>query len=365
MAFKLFDRVQESTTSTGTGDLSLGGAVTGFSTFASRYSIGDTLYYAAHAVDAAGVPTGEWEVGLGTYSAASTLTRTTVMASSNSDAAASFSAGTKRVFVTMTALQGASIREKISADRTYYVRTDGSNSNNGLANTAGGAFLTIQKCIDVVCSTLDIAAGFTVTCQVADGTYTGANVMKQLIGAGSFVIQGNSGTPANVVVSVTSNHCFYNQIGGTLLTVKDMKLTTTTSGSCIHAAYGGLINLNNIDFGTCASQHKYALGGGNVTATGNYSISGGAASHENASRGGTVDTASKTVTITGTPAFSTGYAVSSASGAITNYGCTFSGSATGVRYAASLNGTMNTLSGGANYFPGNSAGTTATGGQYA
>lgn len=256
-------------------------------------------------------------------------------------------------------------RESLASNRTYYVRTDGSDSNDGLANTSGGAFLTIQKAVDVICSTLDIAAGVTATVQVGDGTYTGGVVMKQYLGSGSVVIQGNSGTPANVLVSVTSNNCFYSAAAGSPLTVKDLKVLTTTGGSCLIAANGAIILFNNLNFGACVAHHKYALSGGNVTALGNYAISGSAASHENASRGGTVDTASKTVTITGTPAFSTGYAVSGASGSITNYGCTFSGSATGVRYAASLNGTINTLGSGATYFPGNSAGTTATGGQYA
>lgn len=105
MAFKLFDRVQETSTSTGTGNFTLSGAVTGFKTFASRYSTSDTLHYAIHEVDSSGAPSGAWEVGLGTYSAANTLTRTTVLASSNADAAVNFASGNKRVFVTMTALQ--------------------------------------------------------------------------------------------------------------------------------------------------------------------------------------------------------------------------------------------------------------------
>ena len=155
MAFKLFDRIQETSTTTGTGDFSLTGAVTGFKTFGSRYSTGDTLYYAINDVDVNGAPSGAWEIGLGTYSASNTLARTTVISSSNSDAAVSFAAGDKRVFVTMTAAQGWSIREKLTEVRTYYVRTDGSDSNNGLANTSGGAFLTIQKAVDVVSYTLD------------------------------------------------------------------------------------------------------------------------------------------------------------------------------------------------------------------
>ena len=184
MAFKLFDNVMESSTTTGTGDFTLAGAITGFSTFASRYSTGDTCYYAIKEVDAAGGPSGAWEVGIGTYSAANTLTRTTVLSSSNSDAAVNFAAGTKRVFVTLVALQGNSIREKLTAARTYYVRTDGSDSNNGLANTSGGAFLTIQKAVDVAAYSLD-CSGYAITVQVGDGTYTGSVVMRSLLRQGT------------------------------------------------------------------------------------------------------------------------------------------------------------------------------------
>lgn len=269
------------------------------------------------------------------------------------------------VTVTIPGGGSGSGREVLVAARTYYVRADGSDSNDGLANTSGGAFLTIQKAIDVICSTLDVQAGVTATVQVADGAYTGANVMKQFIGAGSMVIQGNSGTPANVVISVTSNHCFYNPVGGTVVTVKDMKLTTTTSGTGLFAANGGEINFTNIDFGVCATYHRYANATGRVTATGNYSISGGAVAHEGAATGGLQYTASRTITISGTPAFSTAFALVQTSASIINFSSTFSGSATGKRYDAYLNGAINTLSGGASYFPGDSAGTTATGGQYA
>lgn len=98
------DRVLETSTTTGTGALTLAGAVTGYKTFASAkrdngtaIQVGDVVPYYIEAVDANGVPTGAYESGIGTYSAAATLTRTTVLRSSNSDAAVSFAAGTKYV----------------------------------------------------------------------------------------------------------------------------------------------------------------------------------------------------------------------------------------------------------------------------
>lgn len=99
MALIIKDRVKETTTTTGTGALTLAGAVVGFRAFSSVCSTNDTCWYALQAVDGGGNPTGDWEVGLGTYSAANTLTRTTIYASSNSNAAVSLSGGTKQVWI--------------------------------------------------------------------------------------------------------------------------------------------------------------------------------------------------------------------------------------------------------------------------
>jgi hypothetical protein len=103
MALIIKDRVLETSTTTGTGDVTLSGAVVGYRTFASVCSTNDTTYYLIEAVDGSGIPTGDWETGLGTYSASNTLTRTTVKASSNSGSLVSFSAGTKRVSISAVA----------------------------------------------------------------------------------------------------------------------------------------------------------------------------------------------------------------------------------------------------------------------
>jgi hypothetical protein len=99
VAHQWADRVAETSTTTGTGALTLAGAVTGFQRFSAVCSVNDTVIFAIEAVDGSGVPTGDWEVGVGTYSALNTLTRTTVIKSSNSNAAVSFAAGTKNVFL--------------------------------------------------------------------------------------------------------------------------------------------------------------------------------------------------------------------------------------------------------------------------
>ena len=99
MALVINDRVKETTTTTGTGAVSLGGAVTGFETFAAGIGNSNTTYYAIVHQTAA-----EFEVGLGTLDGdSSDLTRTTVISSSNSDSAVDFAAGTKDVFCTMPA----------------------------------------------------------------------------------------------------------------------------------------------------------------------------------------------------------------------------------------------------------------------
>jgi hypothetical protein len=99
MALVLADRVRETTTSNGTSAVTLGGAYTGFQTFLDAIGNSNTTYYTI-----SNVVTGEWEVGIGTYtSSGNTLSRDTVLSSSNAGSLVSFTTGTKDVFVTQPA----------------------------------------------------------------------------------------------------------------------------------------------------------------------------------------------------------------------------------------------------------------------
>lgn len=98
MAFVVDDRVKETTTTTGTGTVTLAGAADGFQAF-SAIGDGNSTYYAI-------VGGTEWEVGIGTYTASgTTLSRDSVISSSNSGSLVNFSAGSKEVFVTLPAEQ--------------------------------------------------------------------------------------------------------------------------------------------------------------------------------------------------------------------------------------------------------------------
>lgn len=255
-------------------------------------------------------------------------------------------------------------RESLAVDRTYYVRTDGSDSNNGLADTSGGAFLTIQKAVDVT-SALDQNIR-NVTIQVADGTYTGAVVLKMRLGAGTATINGNSGTPANVIISVTSADAISGDSAGPWA-VNNLKLQTTTSGNGLAAYNNTAISFANLNFGSTVGNHIIAQSGGSVAATGNYAISGGssAGAHAYAISFGAVTLSTRTVTLTGTPSFATGFVwCDRGLGMFDAYSMTFSGSATGKRYSLNNNAVAFVNGAATTYFPGNVAGTNTNGAQY-
>ena len=361
MAFIIADRVKETTTTTGTGALTLAGTLTGFTTFAARCAVGDTLYYAIQAVDGAGAPTGEWECGLGTYSGTSTLTRTTVTSSSNSDTAVSFAAGTKQVFITMPAVQARWARERLTADRTYYVRTDGSDANTGLANTSGGAFLTIQRALDAI-TVCDIGI-YSVIVQLGDGTYNAPiTISGPWLGSGAVTIKGNAATPGNTVITSSGLTVYVKNAGSLYL---DSVKVTSTGSFCILASMTGAVYCTNLDFGTCASRQMQADDNGVIRFLTGYTISASSPTHMQAATGGIIRAGAIAVTLVGTPAFSNCYASALQGGALLLSSATFTGSATGKRYNAVTNALIDVGAAATTFLPGNATGTTATGGQYA
>jgi hypothetical protein len=260
-------------------------------------------------------------------------------------------------------------REVLTANRTYYVRADGNNSNTGLANTSGGAFLTIQKAIDTV-ATLD-TNGKNVTIQAAAGTYTAALILPYVIGAklGSLQIIGDTTTPSNCLISCTSVFAAIQSAGcGNGWYVRGFKIQTTTTGYCVYVGDQlSTISLGENEYGAVPSGYSHIASryGGRVQILTGYTISGGANNHLLTNEAGILTLGGTfTVTLTGTPAFSSAFVGASGLSVIEFGSTTWNGSATGSRYNASQNSIINTFGQSASWLPGSTAGS-STGGIYA
>jgi len=216
MALVIKDRVKEQTTTTGTGTVTLTGAVSGFVAF-SAVGDGNTTYYAIvhQSLD-------EWEVGLGTYTASgTTLSRDTILDSSNAGSAVNFSAGTKEVFVTYP------------ADKAIYADSSGNLSLLGNIKTLnyfetvnaigsiGGGTQDIDLSLgSVITATVDTATTtFTFSNPAASGTACAFNLI--LTNGGSqtvnwpISVDWPSATPPTLTVSGVDVLTFVTTNGGT------------------------------------------------------------------------------------------------------------------------------------------------------
>jgi serine acetyltransferase len=177
MALVINDRVKETTTTTGTGAVSLGGAVTGFETFAAGIGNSNTVYYCIVHQTAA-----EFEVGLGTLDGdSSDLTRTTVISSSNSDSAVDFSAGTKDVFCTIPASKlifedannDATIGRNLTVTGDLTITGDDITMNT---NTSGAALIGDGTNFNPVAISGDITIAANGTAAIGSGVIVNADI---------------------------------------------------------------------------------------------------------------------------------------------------------------------------------------------
>ena len=260
-----------------------------------------------------------------------------------------------------TSLSGG--RELLAANRAYYVRSDGSDANTGLVNSSGGAFLTIQKAMDVIAATLDLGP-YVVTVQIGDGTYTaGLQLKSYRTTSGYVVFRGNVAAKTNVVIS-TAGTAVGNAPGAVgYFQLLDFKVVgnfgLNIDGPGMH------VDFNYLDFGTCTVQLQVQYFAW-CQSLGNFSVSGNAVVGFLAGRLSLLFISGSTITYANSPVYAARNFQASEQARVDMFGVTFTNgnTVTGKRYEIDGLGAIFTNAGGASYIPGNSAGSVANSGLY-
>jgi hypothetical protein len=259
----------------------------------------------------------------------------------------------------------------LSANTTLYVNasTGSDTLYDGSAATVSGSrgpFKTIGKA--VASAFVYGPSNYALTIQIADGTYN-ESVSIPSIGGPALVLNGNSGTPSNVLITSAAGSCISVR-GPNAVTVSNLKVVcsdASSAGMSVNGS-GASLETSNTVSGTCAGYVFLANGGGSAL-VGDHTFAGnctyGFATSRNGAlslNGGSVYTISTSITVN---AFATGESGGSMEVPLVSVPTFVNpGNVTGKKYALVLNAVLNTRGQGASYFPGTVAGTTATGGQY-
>lgn len=227
MALITADRVKEITRTTGTGSFSLEGTSTGYRAFENVCANNDTCYYCV--VSQSG---SEWEIGLGTFKTVNTLERTTVHSSSNAGALVNFSAGTKDIFLAITASQftGSTLPSQ-TGNSGKFLTTNGATaswSDNPLGTVTS---VNGTGTVNGITLTGNVTTSGNLT---LGGTLSGVNLGTQVTGTLS-VSNGGTGTTTG---SITGTGALTFTAGGS-----NQGVTVSPSGT-------GTVKINNTEFVT-------------------------------------------------------------------------------------------------------------------
>ena len=233
MALVIKDRVKETTTTTGTGTYTLAGAVSGFETFTANLSNSDTTYYVC-------TDNTDFEVGLGTFtSSGTTLSRDTILASSNSNNEVNWSSGTRSIFMTYPADKAVFKDASNNINGTFV----GNITGNVTGNTSGTA-ATVTSAAQTNITSLGTLTALTVDDVAIDGkvvTLTGSTSDTATLTAGTngtldIVTTDAGGASANIQITADGTA----ELAGTTVTLDSSGgITLDADGGTITFADGG------------------------------------------------------------------------------------------------------------------------------
>jgi hypothetical protein len=206
MPFIIADRVRETSITTGTGSIALAGAVTGYQSFDAVLDTADTTFYTI--ADQSG---SNWEVGIGTFTAPTTLARTTILSSSNGGSVVTFGAGTKDVFISLPAS-----RTNVE-DQPNLIEVNSSSAALRITQTGAGNALVVEDSSNpdatpfVVSAAGDVGIGTSTPTVKLDvngsinGTWAGATIAVANGGTGATTLTGLVvGNGASAFTAVTA-----------------------------------------------------------------------------------------------------------------------------------------------------------------
>jgi hypothetical protein len=287
------------------------------------------------------------------------------------------------------------VREMMASPRVYFIRPDGHDANDGLANTAAKAFRTPQRFIDKVLHELD-TNGYSVTGNLEGNFATGIHASGPVVGGGAVIITTSSAAS----ITTVDVDCIHATKGADLKVMGNITLGTIgipypqSRAACVSAWSLGKIEVGaGVTFGMCAGPQITAgyvrssetdatvpsnlAGPGIITISGNYNITGptyigpappgtyvsvhmtarGSGSHINVNSG-------VIATLIGVPHFEYWYANCSSGSIYFMDGTGFIGTGTGSKYQVASGGSITVPGGGIDWLPGNSVGFEWTGGVY-
>jgi hypothetical protein len=265
-------------------------------------------------------------------------------------------------------------RIKLTADTTFYVRTDGSDSNDGTADTSGSAWLTPQGAYNYILRNIDLR-GYVLTVQVGDGTYTAAsgtsilNITGGWVGGGAIKFQGNSGDRTAVKFSATGSqaHAVCTNLGATTSALKGGDLYISQieliSGSAYSVAHGGVGDVYIQSCNVSGVFAHFVVGlFSRMFIQGTYTILSGAQFHFQANDMAYIGYFPTAVNTTSSRAFSVAFAGCFLNSFVDYFPVTITGSGvTGKKYYLTMNSCINAISTAISSFPGTTTGTNEQG----
>ena len=257
-------------------------------------------------------------------------------------------------------------RELLTANRTYYVRTDGSDSNDGLTNTSGGAFLTINRGIQQIAQ-ID-GGGYSATLKVGNGTYT-QNVLinQRFVGLTSVILEGDTTTPSNVIIAPTSGSAIQIDTTSTRIDIQGFRLGNGTGTADALDCLSGITRLTGLmEWGATSNSHMIVQNPlSELRILTNYTVIGDTGIHMAAFDDPFISCnspTSRTFTASGTRNATNNWLVADRRSGILLVNVTWSGTFTGGRYSVGALSQIRRVS--VTGTPGDSGGTTDALGSY-